>query len=89
MRRTQLTQEPNCGVVPEHAAGATTTAVCRRHGISKHTCSRWKPQNGWPDRRETTRRSRAARLQGRGKPGDFTCRDAQHRTDATAAPQFE
>ena len=48
MRRSRFTQEQIVGVLKEHEAGAGTAALCRQHGISEQTCSRWKQKDRRP-----------------------------------------
>jgi putative transposase len=42
-------------VLNGHDAGAATAALCRRHGISEQTCSRWKQRYGGLEPGEATR----------------------------------
>ncbi len=42
MRKSRFSDEQIVGILKEHAAGAATGALCRRHGISEQTLYRWK-----------------------------------------------
>ena len=44
LRRSRLV-----GVLKEHEAGAATAALCRHHGMSEQTFSRWKQKYGGLD----------------------------------------
>ncbi len=55
MRGSRFTQEQIVDVLKEHEAGATTAALCRQHGISEQTCSRWKQKYGGPESSGATR----------------------------------
>jgi putative transposase len=46
MRRSRFSEEQVIGILKEHEAGAPTAELCRRHGISEWTSSRWKRQYG-------------------------------------------
>ena len=37
MKRTRFTEEQIIGILREHEAGAATSDVCRKHGISSAT----------------------------------------------------
>ena len=50
LRRSRLV-----GVLKEHEAGAATAALCRQHGISEQTFSRWKQKYSGLERGEATR----------------------------------
>jgi putative transposase len=55
MRRSRFSQEQIIGVLKEHEAGAATAELCRRHGISEQTFSRWKARYGGLEVREAQR----------------------------------
>ena len=55
MRRSRFTQEQIVGVLKEHEVGAATAALCRQHGISEQTCSRWKQRYGGLERGDARR----------------------------------
>jgi putative transposase len=42
MRRKRFTEEQIIGILKEAEAGAKSSDLCRRHGISEQTCFRWK-----------------------------------------------
>jgi putative transposase len=46
MRRSRFSEEQIIGILKEQEAGAATTEVCRRHGISEWTFYRWKRTYG-------------------------------------------
>lgn len=46
MRRSRFTEEQIVGILPEHAAGAKTAELLRRHGIARETFYRWKKKYG-------------------------------------------
>jgi putative transposase len=46
MRKSRFNEQQIIGVLKEHAAGATTADVCRRHGISQPTFYSWKWKYG-------------------------------------------
>jgi putative transposase len=46
MKRSKFTEEQIIGVVREQEAGAKTTELCRRHGISSATFYAWKAKFG-------------------------------------------
>jgi putative transposase len=55
MRGSRCTQEQIVGILQEHEGGAVTAALCRQHGISEQTLSRWKQKYGGLERGEATR----------------------------------
>jgi len=46
MRRSRFGEEQIIAIVREHEAGAATSEVCRRHGISDATFYKWKAKYG-------------------------------------------
>lgn len=46
MRKSRFTEEQIVGILQEHAAGAQTGELIRRHGISRETFYRWKKKFG-------------------------------------------
>jgi putative transposase len=46
MKRTRFTEEQIIGILREHEAGAPTSDVCRKHGISSATFYKWKAKYG-------------------------------------------
>ena len=42
MRTSRFSDEQTVGILQEHAAGAATGSLCRRHGISQQTLYRGK-----------------------------------------------
>ena len=46
MKRTRFTEEQIIGILREHEAGAATSDVCRKHGISSATFYKWKAKYG-------------------------------------------
>ena len=46
MRRSRFGEEQIISILREHEAGAATSEVCRRHGISDATFYKWKAKYG-------------------------------------------
>jgi len=46
MRRSRFSEEQIVGALKQHEAGASTTELCRRLGISQETLYRWKRKYG-------------------------------------------
>jgi putative transposase len=46
MKKARFTEEQIIGILREHEAGAATSDVCRKHGISSATFYKWKAKYG-------------------------------------------
>ena len=46
MKGSRFSEEQIIGILKEHEAGASTSEVCRRHGISDATFYKWKARYG-------------------------------------------
>src|SRR6266571_4234052 len=46
MRNSRFTEEQIVGILQEHAAGAKTGELVRRHGISRETFYKWRRKYG-------------------------------------------
>jgi putative transposase len=55
MKRSRFTEEQIISILREHEAGAATTDVCRKHGISGATFYKWKAKYGGLDVSEAKR----------------------------------
>ena len=55
MKRTRFTEEQIIGILREHEAGAATSDVCRKHGLSSPTFYKWKAKYGGLDVSEARR----------------------------------
>jgi len=55
MKRSRFTEEQIIAILREHEAGAATTDVCRKHGISEATFYKWKAKFGGMDVSEARR----------------------------------
>ena len=49
MKRSRFTEEQIIAILREQEAGAATTDVCRKHGISSATFYKWKAKFGGLD----------------------------------------
>jgi putative transposase len=55
MKKARFTEEQIIGILREHEAGAATSDVCRKHGISSATFYKWKAKYGGLDVSEARR----------------------------------
>ncbi len=55
MKRIRFTEEQIIGVLREHEAGAKTSDLARKHGISEDTLYNWKAKYGGMDVSEAKR----------------------------------
>jgi putative transposase len=46
MKKARFTEEQIIGILREHEAGAATSDVCRKHGVSSATFYKWKAKYG-------------------------------------------
>lgn len=55
MKKARFTEEQIIGILREHEAGAATSDVCRKHGVSSATFYKWKAKYGGLDVSEAKR----------------------------------
>jgi putative transposase len=55
VRKSRFNEGQIIGVLREQESGATTAAVCRRHGISEQTFHHWKARYGGRGRSDAQR----------------------------------
>ncbi len=63
MRKSRFSEAQIIGVIKEYDAGAQTTELCRRHGISTTTFYKWKAKFGGMEVSDVTKmRALATRM---------------------------
>ncbi|MBB3266910.1 hypothetical protein FHW79_004559 [Azospirillum sp. OGB3] len=55
MKKSRFCEEPIIGTLREQEAGRPTAELCRKHGISETTFSRWTAKYGGPEVSEAKR----------------------------------
>ena len=55
MKRSRFSEEQIIGILKEQEAGAATTDLCRRHGVSSATFYKWKAKYGGMEASEAKR----------------------------------
>ena len=55
MKRSRFTEDQIIGILKEHEGGISVADLCRKHGVSDATVSKWKAKYGGMDVSEAKR----------------------------------